>query len=152
MTIQIKPLVPEFWCSDFEASLAFYTRVLGFSVVQRRGDDRHAYLELGDAQIMLANWEQDGSWETAKLESPFGRGINFQIIVDDVEGLCKNVLSEGVKPFVEIYTMDYWRTDRMDKRTEFAVQDPDGYLLRFTQIVSHRAIQQSDLDKLDKKS
>ena len=57
----IKALVPEFWCSDFEASLRFYTESLGFKVTQRRGTDRHAYLELGDAQLMIAKWHQDGT-------------------------------------------------------------------------------------------
>ena len=59
---KIHDLVPEFWCSDFDQSLRFYTEVLGFSVTQRRGDDHHAYLELGSAQLMIAHWEQDGVW------------------------------------------------------------------------------------------
>ena len=74
---QIHDLVPEFWCSNFDESLHFYTKVLGFSVAQRRGYDLHADLELGDAQIMIARWDQDGSWEPAPLEKPYGRGVNF---------------------------------------------------------------------------
>ena len=38
----------------------------------------------------------------------------------------------------------------MDERTQFMVLDPDGYLLRFSQVDSHRAIRQSDLDELDR--
>ena len=67
---QIHSLVPEFWCSNFDESLRFYTEVLGFTVAQRRGHDLHAYLELGDAQIMIACWEQDGTWEPAPLQKP----------------------------------------------------------------------------------
>jgi len=152
MMKQINNLVPELWCSDFEESLSFYTDVLGFEVVQRRDHSFHAYLELEGAQIMLASWEQNGTWETAEIEKPFGRGINFQILIEDAQDLYEAILAKGVKPFVEIYTKDYWRTDRMDKRKEFAVLDPDGYLLRFTQIISHRPIGQSDLDKLDENS
>ena len=51
---QIHDLVPEFLCSNFDESLHFYTKVRGFSVAQRRGNDLHAYLGLGDAQIMIA--------------------------------------------------------------------------------------------------
>ena len=152
MMKRINSLVPEFWCSDFEESLDFYTNVLGFAVVQRRDHSFHAYLELGGAQIMLASWQQDGTWETGEFERPFGRGINFQILIEDAQELYERILAKGVKPFVEIYTKDYWRTDRMDKRKEFAVLDTDGYLLRFTQIMSHRPIGQSDLDNLDKNS
>jgi len=152
MMKQINSLVPEFWCSDFEESLNFYTKVLGFAVVQRRDHSFHAYLELESSQIMLANWEQDGTWETAELEKPFGRGLNFQILIEDAQNLYERILAKGIKPFVELHTKDYWRTDRMDERKEFAVLDPDGYLLRFSQIISHRPIEQTDLDKLDKNS
>ena len=69
---QVYTLVPEFWCSNFEDSLHFYTEVVGFSVAQRRGNDLNAYLELGNAQIMIACWRQDGTWESAPLENPMG--------------------------------------------------------------------------------
>lgn len=147
----IHGLVPELWCSDFPESLRFYTEVLGFSVTQRRGDDYHAYLELGDAQLMIAHWKQDGTWEPAPLTRPFGRGVNFFIIVEDVRALHDRILSSGVKPFVDLHTHWYWRTDQMDERTEFGVLDPDGYLLRFSQIQSQRAVERSDLEALDRK-
>ena len=147
----IHKLVPEFWCSDFEESLKFYTEVLGFSVTQRRNNDHHAYLDLDDAQLMIAHWEQDGVWEPAPLEKPYGRGVNFFILVDDVREKYDVILAAGVKPFVELHTRSYWRTDRMDERTEFGVLDPDGYLLRFSQVESHRPVEHSDIDELDKK-
>ena len=137
---EIKQLVPELWCSDFAASLRFYVDVLGFTVAQRRDEDAHAYLSLGDAQIMIANWDQDGTWEPAPLEQPFGRGINLQVLVDDVRSLRQRLTQAEVEPFVELYTKSYWRTDVMDERTEFAVLDPDGYLLRFTQVESQTQI------------
>ncbi len=89
---------------------------------------------------MLASWEPDGTWEPAPLEQPYGRGINFQLLVSDVRPLYASVTSAGIKPFVDIYTKDYWRGDRIDQRTEFAVLDPDGYLLRFSQVESHKPI------------
>ena len=152
MTFHIHSLVPEFWCSDFEESLRFYTDVLGFSVTQRRDNDRHAYLELGDAQLMVARWEPDGTWEPAPLEKPYGRGVNFFIMAEDVRALYERVLSAGLTPFVELHTTSYWRTDRMDERTEFGLLDPDGYLLRFSQLDSHRPVERSDLDELDRKN
>lgn len=151
MVFHIKGLVPEFWCLDFEVSLRFYTEVLGFTVTQRRGQDRHAYLERGEAQLMLAHWHQDGTWEPAPLKKPYGRGVNFFILVEDVRALYDAVLSAGHEPFVALHTLWYWRTDRMDERTEFGLLDPDGYLLRFSQVMSHRAVEQADLDALDSK-
>lgn len=131
---EINSLVPELWCVDFEASLHFYVDVLGFSVAQRRGEDTHAYLSLGDSQIMIASWAQDGTWESAPFEYPFGRGINLQILVDDARALREQLRRNGIEPFVELYTTSYWRTHQTDERTEFAVLDLDGYMLRFTQI------------------
>ena len=148
---QVHALVPEFWCSNFDESLHFYTKVVGFSVAQRRGDDLHAYLELGNAQIMIACWRQDGTWEPAPLEKPYGRGVNFQILTEDLRTIYESALSVGIKPFVELHTSWYWRTDRMEERTEFGLLDPDGYLLRFTEVGSHRSIEQSDMDTLDEK-
>jgi len=136
----INPLVPELYCSNFNESITFYTDVLGFSMAQQRGDDRHAYLAFQGAQIMIASWERDGTWEPAPLEKPYGRGINFQFLVNNVREIYDAVMSAGLNPFVDIYTKSYWRTDRMDERTEFAVLDPDGYLLRFSQIISQRPI------------
>ena len=149
----IHGLVPELWCSDFEASLRFYTDVLGFSVTQRRGSDHHAYLERGNAQLMIAHWEQDGVWEPAPLERPYGRGVNFFIWVEDIDALYERVQAANIRPFVELHTRWYWRTDRMDERTEFGLLDPDGYLLRFSQAdPPHRPVEQSDLDALDRKA
>lgn len=133
---QIHPLVPELYCSNFDESLDFYTGVIGFQVAQRRGDDTHAYLALQGSQIMIGSWEQDGVWEPAPLETPFGRGVNFQFFVNNVHEIYDAVVSAGLKPFVDMYTRRYWRTDVMDERTEFAVLDPDGYLLRFAQVMS----------------
>lgn len=152
MTFEINGLVPELWCSDFEESLAFYTRKLGFDVVQRRGRDPHAYLGFRGAQIMLAHWRFDGSWEPwfpEPMARPFGRGINFQFMIEDVQGLHDRVVAAGVEPFLALHTASIWRTDRMDERRQFMVLDPDGYLLRFSETLSHRPVEQSDIDALD---
>ena len=153
MTFRINSLVPELWCSDFEESLKFYTEVLGFTVAQRREADPHAYLSLRGSQIMIAWWEHDGTWEPwfpNPLERPFGRGINFQFMVDNVREIYEAVLLAGLEPFLKLHTTSIWRTDRMDERTQFMLLDPDGYLLRFAQVDSHRAVERSDIEELER--
>ncbi|WP_208294041.1 bleomycin resistance protein [Ilumatobacter fluminis] len=125
-------LVPELSCSDLDVSMHFWTGVLGFSCRFRREEDRFAYLELGDAQVMLEERHQS-SWETALLERPFGRGINLQIEVDDVERLHARVTEAGLPLFRDLLRTEYREDDTVHVAYEFLVQDPDGYLLRFVQ-------------------
>lgn len=152
MTFEIEPLVPELWCSDFEKSMKFYTEIIGFKVAQQRGQDPHAYLSLNRAQLMIAHWTLDGSWEPwhpEPIEHPYGRGVNFQFMVDDVQHVYDRLLSKGIKPFRDFYTSEVWKTDCMDTRRQFMVLDPDGYLLRFSQSVSTRAVTAADHESLN---
>jgi catechol 2,3-dioxygenase-like lactoylglutathione lyase family enzyme len=143
----INPLVPELFCSNFDQSLKFYVECIGFEVGQRRRSDQHAYIAFRGAQLMLVR--RDGTWETGPMERPFGRGVNFQFMVDDVSDLYARVTGAGYKPFLPIATEWYWRTDRMDERTQFAVLDPDGYFLRFAQVNRHRPVTSEDDARLD---
>ncbi|MBW4973432.1 VOC family protein [Roseovarius mucosus] len=152
MTFAINPLVPELWCSDFEVSLEFHTNILGFEVAQQRGHDPHAYLTLHGAQIMLAHWQLDGTWvpwQPDHMDHPYGRGVNFQFMVPDVDKLYETVLSRGAKPLITIYEADIWKTDCMDTRRQFLIMDPDGYVLRFATSVSNRAVTDTDRANLD---
>jgi catechol 2,3-dioxygenase-like lactoylglutathione lyase family enzyme len=135
---EINSLVPELLCSDFERSLKFYVECLGFEISQRRNNEPHAYIALQGSQLMLA--ARDGTWETGVLEKPYGRGLNLQILVDNIHDLHEHVVNAGHDPFVVLHTKWYWRTDRMEERTQFGVLDPDGYFLRFVQMNRHRLV------------
>jgi catechol 2,3-dioxygenase-like lactoylglutathione lyase family enzyme len=153
MTFEIEPLVPELWCSDFRKSMEFYVDCIGFDVAQQRGQDPHAYLSLNRAQIMIAHWTLDGSWEPwhpEALKRPFGRGINFQFMIDDVQRLHDRVRSKGIKPFRDLYESEVWKSHCMDTRRQFMILDPDGYLLRFSQSVSRRPVTDADHASLNR--
>lgn len=85
-------MVPELTVKDFPASLHFYTDVLGFSVMIRRTEPDFAYISLGEAQLMLEQYHQ-GGWNTAELARPLGRGVNFQIEVDDIKQIFNHIRS-----------------------------------------------------------
>jgi catechol 2,3-dioxygenase-like lactoylglutathione lyase family enzyme len=141
-------VVAELWCNDFQESLRFYTETLGFAIGQHKDGSTHAYLTLGPSQIMISNFEQDGTWETGPFEKPLGRGINFSFFVDDTQSIYDEVMSKGVKPFVDLYTIWYWRPDCMANHKEFAVLDPDGYMLRFSQHIGSRPTKPDDEDHM----
>lgn len=131
-TLYWNRMVPELTVSDFSASLHFYVNVLGFSVMIRREQPDFAYVNLGEAQLMLEAWHE-GGWNTGELTPPFGRGVNFQIEVDDVAPLLKRLQQADIALFRPLRENHYPTADGIACQREFLVQDPDGYLLRFSQ-------------------
>ncbi len=130
-------MVPELSVSKFEKSKNFYTKTLGFSVIHERSNPSFAYLEYEKAQIMIEELKDD-SWQTGKLEFPFGRGINFQIELTDISKIYEN-LKQTKYPLFKDLEENWYRVADVDSgQKEFLVQDPDGYLLRFCQYIGER--------------
>jgi len=130
-------LAPEFAVTDLAASLRFWCGLLGFRIAYERPESAFAYLERSGAQVMLATYH--GAWETGYLERPFGRGINFQIFVDDIEPL-RDALASASWPLFEATAEAWYRMgDQEVGQRQLLVQDPDGYLLRFAQLLGSRS-------------
>ncbi|MCC8422062.1 VOC family protein [Photorhabdus thracensis] len=129
-------MVPELTVTDFSRSLDFYQRILGFRLLIRRDAPDFAYLELGEAQLMLEALHDDG-WNIASLNYPLGRGVNFQIEVDDLTPLLNNLKANGIKLYREVKDNHYRIDEILACQREFLVQDPDGYLLRFSQFMEN---------------
>lgn len=135
--------MPELDVRDLETSLEFYVDLLGFTVVFRRQEERFAYLVHDDAELMLQEAAGPGRrFRTAPLEAPFGRGINFQLPVRDIDAVHRRFLAAGRELVVPIEERWY----RVDVETpagrwtntgpteagnrQFVAADPDGYLWR----------------------
>jgi catechol 2,3-dioxygenase-like lactoylglutathione lyase family enzyme len=133
-------LVPELYCRDFAQSFAFYREVLGFKAVYERLEHRFAYLDKDGAELMLEELtdDHDFTWRTGELEAPFGRGINFQIEVLDLDDLLASLKRHGVALRREPWEAWYRADDREVGQRQFLVQDPDGFLLRFCQDIGER--------------
>lgn len=129
----MSPLTPELYVSNLEISLDFYCRLLGFEVDYDRPPERFACLSRGAVSIMLE--EPIGrTWTDGSLEPPFGRGMNLQIMVEDVRVLYAACEGAGASIFLPLETKAYQRRDDTVPQTQFVVQDPDGYLIRLAQI------------------
>ena len=126
------PMVPELSVSNFERSLAFYVDVLGFSIRIRRENPDFVYLEQEHVQMMLEQISDEG-WITGEIEAPLGRGVNFQIELSDLEPLVKRLQTHKVSLFREMKETWYDIGEKLSGERELLLQDPDGYLLRFTQ-------------------
>ena len=130
-------LVPELEVSDLAASLRFWCGLLGFKVAYDRPAARFTYLVRGHIQIMLC--ERNEAWEVGELSPPFGRGINFQMMVGTLVPIVQ-ALDEAKWPLFRAPSDAWYRTgDRESGQREFLVQDPDGYLLRFAQSLGTRS-------------
>ena len=134
-------LTPELDVDNLEQSLAFYVGVIGFRVLFSRQEDRFAYLDLDGVQIMLEELGGSGRYFTkAPLVHPYGRGVNLQIEVADVEGIYARLIAGS--HVLPIPLEDRWyRQDAVKNgNRQFVVADPDGYLLRFFADLGQRPV------------
>jgi PhnB protein len=123
-------LTPILAVADIEASIAFYTRALGFeygySMADENGNTSLASVQLGDSEILF------GVLETLVAPEFHGvRGIGVQIYIElpddiDIDALYQQALAYGATITEEI-------TDRAWGDRSFTLTDPDGYNLMLAQ-------------------
>ena len=123
-------MIPELSVFDIERTKKFY-RELGFKIEYERTEDKFVFMSFQDSQFMFEQLHDDG-WNIGELVYPLGRGINFSIAVDDIEELYKLVNSLNIELYRELTRNIYQVNGIEEMQIEFLIQDPNGYLLRFT--------------------
>ena len=123
-------MIPELSVFDIERTKKFY-RELGFKIEYERTEDKFVFMSFQDSQFMFEQIHDDG-WNIGELVYPLGRGINFSIAVDDIEELYKLVNSLNIELYRELTRNLYQVNGIEEMQIEFLIQDPNGYLLRFT--------------------
>ncbi len=141
----IPPLVPELVVTDIDRSLAFWLDVIGFRIRFQRPEHRFAYLMRDSAHVMLVerrspDHPRGETWTGGALEAPFGRGINFQIQVNDVAPVIAALAGMNWPLFREPRDAWYRKGDVEVGQREVMFQDPDGYLIRFGQFLGQRPL------------
>jgi catechol 2,3-dioxygenase-like lactoylglutathione lyase family enzyme len=137
--VKSNSLVPELAITDYEKSLNFYTKILGFTIEYQRVEEGFAYLSLGESQIMVDQIGRTRTWRTGEFEYPLGRGINLQIeVVGDIDSLLSRLRQNNILLFMEPEEKWYRKDDYEVGNKQFLVQDPDGYLLRFFEDLGKR--------------
>lgn len=134
----MKPtLIPELKVRDFRISLNFYVDLIGFEILYDRPEEDFAMLGINGAQLMIEGLtDKSRAWRVGEMEAPFGRGINFQIEVKDVDELYEKL--KKYPKFQEMEERWYRKDDIEVGNKQFLVQDPDGYLLRFFESLGSR--------------
>ena len=115
-----------------ENSLTFY-KTLGFKVEYQRPENKFVFLSMEEIQFMLQEISDNDKWNLAPLTYPFGNGINFQLEISSVDLIYSKLKESGYDIAFEIEKNWYRQDDKLLGNKEFLVQDPDGYLLRFSE-------------------
>ena len=132
-------LIPELTVLDFNESYKFYVDVLGFEVENVRTNPNFAYLKLDEAHLMIEEHHEEG-WNVGGLKYPLGLGLNFQIECNDAILLKHKLVKAGYEIYRGVKESWYNTGEEISGFKEFLVQDPSGYLLRFSQYLGKRAI------------
>ena len=125
MAIQMRGLCPLIQVFDMETSLRFYCDLLGFEVVEKAAGGGWAWLQHGDAQLMLNTAYDD---DARPVQPDPTRVLGHQdtglfIGCPDVDGAYECLRSKGIdvsKPKVAWYGMK-----------QMNLKDPDGFGICF---------------------
>ena len=124
--------IPELSVTNLENSLNFY-KTLGFKIEYERPENQFVFISLDNIQFMLQEISPNDKWEIAPLTYPFGNGINFQLEVSCIDNIYNNLKQSNYKITFDIEENWYRQNNKLLGNKEFLVQDPDGYLLRFSE-------------------
>ena len=89
---------------------------------------------------MLQELSDNEKWNLAPLTYPFGNGINFQLEVDSVNKIYSKLKEHNYSITFDIEENWYRQDDKLLGNKEFLVQDPDGYLLRFSEDLGEKEV------------
>lgn len=141
--MKFNPLTPELYVSHFQESFDFYTKILGFTVEYQRENPLFAFLSYQGSHLMIQELDpqEDEAFITGSFEYPLGRGINFQIDTDNVQKLYDALKTYDYPLRREIKDSWYQVGNVLHGCRQILVQDPDGYLLRFSQDIGEKPVE-----------
>ena len=123
-------VISEFMVSNIEQSRSFYCDLLGFTIEYERPEENFLFLSLEDCQLMLEEGTKD---ELVELTYPFGRGVNISFGIKDVPRLYQKLIKSDYPIHRPLTKREFRVDEQYIYPHEFAVLDPDGYFLRFSE-------------------
>ena len=131
--MKFNKLIPELSVSNLNESLKFYVNSIGFKIEYQRPENKFVFISYQGTQFMLQELEENEKWSIGELKHPYGNGVNFQIEVSNVEKIHDALKTSGYKLAFDIEENWYRQDNKLLGNKEFLIQDPDGYLLRFSE-------------------
>lgn len=136
-------MIPELDVFSLEKSIEFYTKYIGFDIVYTREEDKFAFLQMEKVQLMIQEINlENNKWQVDTLKYPLGNGINFQIDVTNIDEIYNRLRENKYNIFVEMEEHWYRKDNVLMGCKEFLVQDPNGYLLRFSEDLEDKPIEE----------
>lgn len=132
-------IIPELSVTNLEKSLKFY-KIASFKIEYERPENKFVFISLGQIQFMLQEISGNDKWDVGTLKYPFGNGINFQLEVENLDEIYNNLKNANYTITFEIEENWYRQDDKLLGNREFLIQDPDGYLLRFSEDLGEKDI------------
>src|SRR5215203_4883105 len=118
----MKNIIPTLAVADIDASVRFYTEVLGFDVgFTLPGEDGkliHGSVQRGDSYLMFGRLDQSNTHD----QGPLGRGVVLYATVADDEDI------DGYFQRVQDATDQFWG------HRDWGITDPDGYCLFISKV------------------
>lgn len=139
-------IIPELSVTNLKNSLKFY-KTAGFKLEYDRPENKFAFISLGEIQFMLQQISDNDKWNISPLSYPFGNGINFQLEVDNLDEIYNNFKNANYKITFDIEENWYRQDDKLLGNKEFLIQDPDGYLLRFSKDLGEKTVGNMSIEK-----
>ena len=130
-------IIPELSVTNLKESLKFYQTV-GFEIEYERVENKFVFLSLGEIQFMLQEISEEDKWNIEPLRYPFGNGVNVQWEVENVDKVYNLLKENKYKIAFEMEENWYRQDNKLLGNKEFLVQDPDGYLIRFSEDLGER--------------
>lgn len=129
--MQFNKMIPELTVFDIEETKQFYIDLLGFQMDYERPEDKFIFLSFEENQFMFEQLHENG-WNIGEMKYPLGQGINFSLEIEGFDALYKRLKEHNAVFYRDLMISHYTVSDETIEQKEFLIQDPSGYLLRFT--------------------
>ncbi len=121
-------LTPNVMVADVAAAIEWYERVLDAEELARMppgtDDPEWGQVEFGDVQLMFQDRNSLEADVPALAGADIGGSLTLYVDTDDALAVHERALAEGATVVQELRETEYGRR-------EFAVEDPNGYVLAF---------------------
>lgn len=129
--MEFNKMIPELTVFRIEETKKFYIDLLGFKLEYERPEDKFIFLSFEESQFMFEELHEKG-WNIGEMKYPLGQGINFSLEIKGFDALYARLKEHNIRFYRDLMVSHYEVNDEVIEQKEFLIQDPSGYLLRFT--------------------